>query len=144
MGNKKRTELLARIAELYGTDFFTEGDQLFEREDQILLASQNVEKFGLPVPDYSLGLPFAKLLKDGRFRLASELVTLRGAMALQNVWEVDDAVVQDLLQGKDVSCPSALQGDVIVRWNDLQLGLSLAQSGHMKNRLSRWMVKQFE
>jgi len=129
------------LEDIYGTSFMEEGDVLIRRGETVLLTTSQAWTLPLPVRDYSIGLPFAKDLGDGRYRLHSELVTARGNHATKNVWRIDDATLQALQQGKDAPCPADLGGDVIILWNDLPLGTGLAKEGVLKNRLSRWMVQ---
>jgi 16S rRNA (cytosine1407-C5)-methyltransferase len=128
------------MIETYGTDFHIEGDALSQREDHLLLTTTDCQEFGLTVQDYSMGLPFAKGLKDGRVRLTTELVTLRGHMAERNVLEITESELGEILSGKDVPCPVDLRGDVILLYQGIIVGLGLATSGTLKNRISRWIV----
>lgn len=133
--------MIGWLEDIYGTSFMEEGDVLIRRGETVLLTTSQAWTLPLPVRDYSIGLPFAKDLGDGRYRLHSELVTARGNRATKNVWRIDDATLQALQQGKDVPCPADLGGDVIILWHDLPLGTGLAKEGVLKNRLSRWMVQ---
>lgn len=128
------------LQETYGTDFYVEGDALSQREDHVLLTTADCQEFGLTVQDYSMGLPFAKGLKDGRVRLTTELVTLRGHMAERNVLEITESELGEILLGKDVPCSVDLRGDVILRYEGIIVGLGLAISGTLKNRISRWII----
>lgn len=139
---KNLKDYLQHFESRYGTSFFNEGDALFERGgESIILATREVEEFGLAVEDYALGIPFAKKLKDGRLLLDHEMATLRGHMATKNVWEVDDAALELLLDAKDCECPQELQGHTLLLYRGSCIGQGLAKDGHMKNNLPRWMVR---
>ncbi len=129
------------LKKIYGTSFMHEGEQLWERGDQMLLSSGGVLDFELPLENYSLGLPYAKGLSGSRFRITHELATARGSMATEEVLEVNDEQLQLLLTGKDAPCDPTLHGDIIIRWKNLNVGLALAKEGILKNRLSRWLVQ---
>jgi 16S rRNA (cytosine1407-C5)-methyltransferase len=133
-------EILMQLHARYGVRFVADGEQLVARENQILLTTGECLEFGLPVQDYALGLPFGKGIKDGRVRLTSEFVTLRGAMATTSVFSLSDGELQELLAGQDIECPEDLAGDVILLWQQIPIGWGLAQGGWLKNRLSRWVV----
>ncbi len=126
--------------EMYGASFLHPGDRLFLRADQIILATEPVADFALPVQNYSLGLPFARKLEDGRIRLSHELITLRGHEATKNVLQISQTEVDQLLDGKDITCPPEMKGDPILKYGELIIGTSLAQKGILKNRLPRWVV----
>ena len=130
------------IEDRYGTTFLEEGDRLFERENQLVVATEDVRTFELPVINFALGIPYGKAIKDRTVRLDHDLVTLRGHMATQNVIDITEEHVITLLDGKDIECDESLKGDIILRWNNLSIGIGLAQKGTLKNRLPRWIVQK--
>lgn len=139
---KNLKDYLHHFEDRFGTSFFNEGDGLFERGgESIVLATREVEEFGLAVEDYALGIPFAKKLKDGRLLLDHEMASLRGHWATKNMWEVDDAALALLLDAKDCSCPAELHGHTLLLYRGFCIGQGLAKEGHMKNNLPRWMVR---
>jgi len=125
----------------YGDPLRAEGEQLWGRGDHVLLVTREAADFPMPVQDYAMGLPFAKGVKDSRFRITHELATLRGHKAERNVLSLDDAQFAALLAGKDAVCPHELAGDVVLTRGGISLGVGLAQNGVLKNRLSRWLVQ---
>ena len=135
------------VEEMYGTSFMTDTDCLFQRGEQLLLATQEVADFRLPVQDYALGLPFALRLQAGhpdndRIRLIHETATLRGASATRGTHIIDAHELDQLLDGKDLTCPNDLRGDIIVLHRGLPVGMALAKDGKLKNRLPRWIVQK--
>ncbi|MBI2636441.1 NOL1/NOP2/sun family putative RNA methylase [Candidatus Peregrinibacteria bacterium] len=126
--------------EMYGASFLHEGDRLLLRSDQVLLSTQDVAEFRLPVQDYSLGLPFARRLDPGRIRLSQELITLRGHEASRNILEISESELNALLDGKDIPCLADLRGDPILLFRGMPAGSSLAKDGMLRNRLPRWLV----
>ncbi len=139
---KNLKDFLQQLEERYGTTFFNEGDSLFERGgESVILATREVEEFGLAVEDYALGIPFAKKLKDGRLILDHEMATLRGHMATKNVWTVDDDALKLLLDAKDCDCPADLHGHTLLLYRGFCIGQGLAKEGRTKNNLPRWMVR---
>lgn len=140
---RARQEEVGRIFKnRFGSSFLCEGDQLFQREDQILLATDGVANFSLPVEDYSLGLPYAVRLEGNRARIHHETATLRGGMATKNVLEITEGQLNELLDGKDFPIDSALTGDVILLCKKRPIGAGLAKQGILKNRLPRWIVRK--
>ena len=138
----RQREVGETCRQMYGTSFLHEGDRLFLRADQLLLATEAVAAFRLPVEDYALGMPFAKKLDGVRIRITHELATLRGLEATKNVLTISEHDVEALLDGKDIACPADLRGDALLRFKDLIIGTSLAQHGILKNRLPRWIVQR--
>jgi 16S rRNA (cytosine1407-C5)-methyltransferase len=139
---KNHKDYLSKLEDRFGTTFFDEGDALFERGgESVILATCEVEEFGLAVEDYALGIPFAKKLKDGRLLLDHEMATLRGHRATKNVWEVDDASLALLLDAKDCDCRLDLHGHTLLLYRGFCIGQGLAKDGRMKNNLPRWMVR---
>jgi len=139
---KNTQEIKRQFENRYGTSFLTDEDRLFERGgESLILATQDVLEFGLAVEDYALGMPFAKKLKDTRVLLDSELATLRGHQATQNIFEVTDEQLKDLLDAKDIDCPADLNGHTLLLFRGFCLGIGLAREGRMKNNLPRWMVR---
>jgi 16S rRNA (cytosine1407-C5)-methyltransferase len=136
----RQKEIGETCMQMYGSTFLHEGDQLFLRGDQLLLANSAVAEFPLPVQDYSLGMPFARKLDGGRIRITHELATLRGLEATKNVLKVNESDVDMLLHGKDIPCPTEMKGDPLLKMRDIVIGTSLAQHGMLKNRLPRWVV----
>ncbi|MDO8649336.1 MAG: NOL1/NOP2/sun family putative RNA methylase [Candidatus Peregrinibacteria bacterium] len=136
----RQREIAGVLEERYGVAFVQEGELLLERGDQLLLSTGEVGGFGLPVHDYSLGLPFARRLDSNRVRLSQEVATLRGAGATKNALTLNDADLNTLLHGGDPMCAGELRGDVLLLYRDLCVGSSLAQEGKLRNRLPRWMV----
>ncbi len=131
----------AYLEDIYGTPFRTVDEQIWSRSDQYVLVHKDAAEFPLPVADYSMGLPFAKGVKNSRFRITHELATLRGALATKNCLDLDPAQMTAILAGKDTSCPPELKGDIVLKSGDTALGVGLAQEGILKNRLSRWLVQ---
>lgn len=139
---KNHKDYLTQLEDRFGTTFFNETDALFERGgESVILATREVEEFGLAVEDYALGIPFAKKLKDGRLILDSEMATLRGNRATKNIWNVDDASLELLLDAKDCDCPTDLHGHTLLLYRGFCIGQGLAKEGRMKNNLPRWMVR---
>ena len=135
-------EYIGQLEDRFGSTFFEDGDALFERGgESIILATREVEEFGLAVEDYALGIPFGKKLKDGRVLLDHEMATLRGHRATKNVWQVDDASLALLLDAKDCDCPTDLHGHTLLMYKGFCIGQGLAKEGRMKNNLPRWMVR---
>ena len=95
----------------------------------------------LPLTEYALGIPFAKILNDGRFRVTNELVSLRGNRAKEQVMELKETELSALLGGKDIPCAPVLRGDTILRFRGIAIGLGLAKELVLLNRLPRWVVK---
>ncbi len=108
----------------------------------MLLSTEDVSRFKMPVVDYGVGLPFAKRLDDDRLRIDHDLATLRGGEARKNICEIDDGQLARLLDGKDTTCDSALKGDAVLRCEGLIVGVGLAIDGVLKNRLPRWIVRK--
>ncbi|MFH0770534.1 MAG: hypothetical protein V1926_04105 [Candidatus Peregrinibacteria bacterium] len=138
-----RERLSSTLEKNYGTDFLRSGEALLLRSDIVLLSTEEALHFPLPEKDYAIGLPFAKDLKDGRFRPVQESVTLRGHEAQKNVWDVPEEKLHDLLSGKDSDCPASLAGDIILRYRGFALGSGLAREGRLMNRIGREVVRLF-
>lgn len=134
-------DIRRKVREMYGTDFVAEGETLVHRGDLVLLTTEFASDFRMPVPDYGMGLPYAKGLKDGRFRITDELAGARGTMALASTLEVTDGELRELLEGQNIECRADLEGDLIILWNGIAVGRGLAKQGVLKNRLSRWIVQ---
>jgi 16S rRNA (cytosine1407-C5)-methyltransferase len=137
----KRESLGRAMRDQFGIDFLIEGDALIERGQQVLLTTDEAVEFPLPVADYACGIPFAKMLPDGRFRVTNELVSLRGAMARRQTLDLSNDQLLLLLSGRDLTCSDSLKGDTILTFRGISLGLGLAKEGVLLNRLPRWVVK---
>ncbi|MFA6523405.1 MAG: NOL1/NOP2/sun family putative RNA methylase [Candidatus Peribacteraceae bacterium] len=137
---RRQKEVEETIAEMYGSTLLLDGEKIFERGSQLILTNEETGSFGLPVSDYSLGLPIARRLEDHRIRLDHDLATLRGHLATKSTMDLDEAALDLLLDGKDASADPALRGDMILRYRGLSVGLSLAKEGKLWNRLPRWIV----
>jgi NOL1/NOP2/fmu family ribosome biogenesis protein len=133
-------EIRKTVRDMYGTDFLHEGEMLVHRGDLVLLTTENAADLAMPVMDYGMGLPYAKGLKDGRFRITDELAVARGIEATKSILSVSDSDLQELLEGQNIECREDVQGDMILHWNGLAIGRGLAKEGYLKNRLSRWIV----
>ncbi len=129
------------LESVYGTHFHMEHEQLWHRAEQYVLINGAAAEFPLPVQNYSMGLPFAKSVKDGRFRITHELATLRGMQATNNSIDLSEEQVDSVLAGGDTSCAPELRGDIVLRAGGIVLGTGLAQEGILRNRLSRWLVQ---
>ncbi|MDO8469079.1 MAG: NOL1/NOP2/sun family putative RNA methylase [Candidatus Peribacter sp.] len=139
---RKSTEAVSKIfLEQFGADFRLPGECLIEKGQQLLLSGEDAYGFPLPVTEYASGIPFAKILPDGRFRITNELASLRGHLATSGVMELSQDQLDALLAGKDISVDPSLRGDTILRFRGISLGLGLAKEGTLLNRLPRWVVK---
>lgn len=128
------------LSKIYGTSFLAEDEVLYERGEHLLVTSQAVADWRMPVEDYALGLPFGKWLDQHRVLLSHEAAWLRGGQAMSSIIDISEAEMQALMQAKDGTCDPALKGHVVVRCVDCVLGLCLAKDGRLKNNLPRWMV----
>ncbi len=137
----RKAELARLFADLYGTDFLTEGDELIERGQQVLLTTHDASALPLPLAEYATGVPYAKNVGNGRYRITNEIVSLRGGMAEKQVMELSEGELSALLAGKDIPCSMALKGDTVLRFRGIAIGLGLAKEGLLLNRLPRWVVK---
>lgn len=137
----RRNEISNMLEKQFGYGFVTDEERLFERGEMILLASQEVAHFHLPLQDYSLGIPFGKRLKDGRILLDHEIVILRGHHATKQTMELSDAQLEDILDAKDIECPKELADRILLLYKGRCIGLGLAKDGRLKNNLPRWMVR---
>ncbi|OGJ53853.1 hypothetical protein A3D11_04045 [Candidatus Peribacteria bacterium RIFCSPHIGHO2_02_FULL_49_16] len=140
LSRSKQEEIAKKIEELYGISFMYEGEILFRREDQLLLTSQDCAGIQLSLRDYSIGLPYAKLLKDGRVRLSHEMALLRGSEASKQTYMVTDDELAELLKGKDIPCLEDLYGDLLLIHDGICFGRALAKNGKCKNNLPRTMM----
>ena len=134
-------EIRRRIADSYGTDFIHDGEMLVHRGDLVILTTEAAMALPIPVLDYGMGLPYAKGLKDGRFRITDELAVARGNEARSSTLVVGESDLRELLEGQNIECPEDREGDVIVLYDGMAIGRGLAKQGYLKNRLSRWMVR---
>lgn len=142
VGKKTRQDIEQQMANRYGVSFLEEDDRLYERGgESIVLASREVMEFGMPVEDYSIGMPYGKKLKDGRVLVEHEVATLRGHLATKNFYQVNDEQLTLLLAAKDCDCPKDLNGHTLLAYRDSCIGIGLAKDGRMKNNLPRWMVR---
>lgn len=141
LSRMKKKALQDEFSELYGTDFLQEGDELVERGQQVLLTSRDATDFRLPLAEYATGIPYARDVGNGRFRITNELVALRGQMASKQVMDLSHDQLSLMLSGKDISCSPALKGDTVLSHRGMQIGLGLAKEGLLLNRLPRWVVK---
>lgn len=139
---RKKTEAVSKLfMEQFGANFLLPGECLIEKGQQLLLAGEEAYGFPLPVTEYAMGIPFAKILPDGRFRITNELASLRGHLATFGVMELSQVELDALLSGKDIPVDASLRGDTILRFRGISLGLGLAKEGTLLNRLPRWVVK---
>ncbi len=135
-------DMAESLTETFGTSFLLPGDQLLQRTEHIMLTTEQTIDFRLPVENYAIGVPFCKRLNDGRVRVTNELITLRGHMATKNTHEITADELNQLLDGKDLTCPAALNGDIIVRFQGMNIGRALAKDGKLKNNLSREVIQK--
>lgn len=141
LSRSERQRIEGEILKIYGTSFLSERDRLFERGEMLLLSTEGIAHFDLPMQDYSLGIPFGKRLKDGRVLLDHELVILRGAMAAMSRMDINESQLNDLLAAHDSTCREYLAGHILLFYEEKCIGLGLAVRGILKNRLPRWMVR---
>ncbi len=137
----RKNEIINMLTDLYGTGFVNEEERIFERGEMLLLSSEDVAHFPLPLLDYSLGIPFGKRLKDGRVLLDHEVASLRGHLATKGILVVNDADRDRLFEAQGIECPADLKGHVLILHNGRCIGMGLAKDGQLKNNLPRTMVR---
>ncbi len=139
---KNKDQIHEQLVERYGAQFLDDNDRLFERGgESLILSTDEVTAYELPLENYALGMPFGKKLKDGRVLIDHEFATLRGHRATKNRFDISDQQLEDLLGAKDIDCPADLNGHTLLMCKDFCVGLGLAKNGRLKNNLPRWMVK---
>ncbi|PIR53526.1 hypothetical protein COU76_00585 [Candidatus Peregrinibacteria bacterium CG10_big_fil_rev_8_21_14_0_10_49_10] len=134
----------AFLSQRYGVNMIGEHEQLFDKGDHLLITTQDVASFPLPVMDYSLGMPFGRRLRDIPVYIDHEMAVLRGGAATLNVCHIDEDQLQQLLRGSDISCDAALFGHVLVHYGNWCIGRGRARNGVLKNHLPRWMIYQMQ
>jgi 16S rRNA (cytosine1407-C5)-methyltransferase len=125
----------------YGPGLLEDHEQLFQRSEEILLSTQDVAAFKLPMTDYSLGIPLGKKLSDNRLLLHNEFISLRGRRAVTKVLDVSAEDLTKLLQGQDLTCEVELRGHIMIRSDGIAVGHCLAKEGRLKNNLPRWILQ---
>ena len=142
MPSRRVREAMEHFTALYGTPVLRDGETLYQLGENVLLTTSEVAGFPMPLQDFSIGLPFAKLLKDGRVRIAHETATLRGHEATTGTLELDGKQLEDIFDGKDTACDPALRGDMLLLAEGRCVGRGLAKDGLLKNNLPRLMIQQ--
>ncbi len=140
--SRRIREAMELLTELYGTPILRDGETLLQLGENVMLVPLDVARFDLPMQNFSVGLPFAKLLKDGRIRLAHEIATLRGHEATKGTLTLNDAQLADILAGKDTTCDAGLRGDMLLLREGHCIGRGLAKEGILKNNIPRIMIQQ--
>lgn len=138
----RQKDVVASMERQFGTSFLQEGEVLFLKEDQLLVAPPQIADILLPLQDYSLGLPYAKQLPDKRVRITHEVLTLRGEMATKARHDVNQEKVDNLLKAQDIACDPSLDGEMLLYFEGICIGRGLARHGKMKNNLPRTMILQ--
>ena len=142
MPSRRIREAMDLFEEVYGVPMLRDDETLYHLGENVLLTTTELARFPLPVQDFSLGLPFAKLLKDGRVRIAHETATLRGHEATKGTLELDQRQLEDMFDGKDTTCDPSLRGDMLLIAEGRCIGRGLAKDGLLKNNLPRLMIQQ--
>lgn len=142
MPPRRIREAMEHFTEIYGVPMLRDDETLFQLGENMLVTTAELAKFPLPVQDFSLGLPFAKLLKDGRVRIAHETATLRGHEATKGTLALDAKQLEDILDGRDTACDPGIRGDMLLLAEGRCIGRGLAKEGLLKNNLSRLMIQQ--
>ncbi len=142
MPSRRVREAMEHFTEIYGVPMLRDDETLYQMGENILLVPTEVAKFHLPLQDFSIGLPFAKLLKDGRVRIAHETATLRGHEATKGTLTLEAKQLEDILDGKDTTCEEGLRGDMLLMAEGRCIGRGLAKEGLLKNNLPRLMIQQ--
>ncbi len=140
MGKAKTNDIRKSFADQFGTEFLREDEVLFLREDQLLAAPSEVAAFELPMQNYAVGLPYAKLLPDKRVRVSHEMAILRGGECILRRHEISQEELKKLLGGQDIDCPESLNGETLLFFEEICIGRGLAKQGRMKNNLPRTMI----
>lgn len=142
MPARRVREAMGHFENAYGTPVLRDGETLYQMGENVLLTTGEVAGFAMPLQDFSIGLPFAKLLKDGRVRIAHETATLRGHEATKGTLELDAKQLEDIFDGKDTTCDPSLRGDMLLMAEGRCIGRGLAKDGILKNNLPRLMIQQ--
>ncbi len=142
MPSRRVREAMELFTNVYGTPMLRDNETLYQMGENVLLTTSEVAGFAMPLQDFSIGLPFAKLLKDGRVRIAHETATLRGHEATKGTLTLDAQQLEDILDGKDTTCEPALRGDMLLLAEGRCIGRGLAKDGVLKNNLPRLMIQQ--
>lgn len=142
MPARRVREAMEMFTNIYGTPVLRDGETLYQLGENMLLTTSEVAGFAMPLQDFSIGLPFAKLLKDGRVRIAHETATLRGHEATKGTLHLDAAQLEAILDGKDTTCDPSLRGDMLLMAEGRCIGRGLAKEGILKNNLPRLMIQQ--
>jgi 16S rRNA (cytosine1407-C5)-methyltransferase len=128
------------ISERFGTNFIRINELLSEWEGMLYLTTTYTQECALPNRNYSLGIPYGKLLNTTTVRLRTDVAIIRGEMATSNRVDLTFDECVELLKGKNSSCAPRYTGDVLVLYNGVCLGVCTAIQGVLKNTLDRELI----
>lgn len=137
----RQKDIMKYLVSEYGDTLLDENERLFIRGDQVMLSTDEVAGFALSVTNYALGIPFGKRLNDGRILLSHEFSSLRATRATKKTLDLTADELDKMLSGADLTCSEELRGHLLLRWDGLSIGHSLAKEGKLKNNLPRWIVQ---
>ena len=140
--SRRTREAMEYFTALYGVPFLRDNETLYQLGENVVMTTVDVAHFPMPVQDFSIGVPFAKQLKDGRVRIAHETATLRGHEATKGTLTLDEKQIEDIFDGKDTTCDPTLRGDMLLMAEGRCIGRGLAKEGILKNNLPRLMIQQ--
>lgn len=129
------------ILEQFGTNFLRPNESLSEWEGILYASTTYAQDLPLPNRNYSLGVPYAKLLRNNRARLLNTIAVIRGQESQKNVVHIQQDEANALLSGENISCASNLNGDVVLLYNTHCLGIGVAHDGMMKNTIDRELIQ---
>lgn len=143
LGRARVKERMEFLEHRFGQSFKQEGEVLLQRDGNIILTTEAVSIFRLPVQSAHIGLPLGKRLTKSPIMLDHDMVTLRGSSVEKNVITLTDEQWKQLTEGKDIDCSKELLGNVILQYKGIAVGRARARDGRAKNHLPRWMVQMF-
>lgn len=152
----RRKSIEDALFDWYGTSFLESGDRLLSVREQLLVTTQETAEFSLPIPPYSVGMPFGKPVREGIARISQEMMTLRGASSTRQRAVLSMSQLRVLLRGGNVSLQesSLKNGDVVLLLDAhegagahtpclLPLCRGLHKDGAVLNRLPREIVQMY-
>lgn len=132
-----RAEVVGYLEEVLGIPATVFAEHRFVRRGEYICA---VREEAFPACSalrwIAAGLKIVKVTGSGGFRPATRGVQVFGRWATRRVVDLGRQDLRDLLEGRRV--PSQGKGGpVILRWNDVPIGVGLVREGHLVSQLPR-------
>ncbi len=142
LSKKLKQQFTDYLAQYFGIDITQLNLEILQRDKEIWIFPKSISKVNLYLKINRAGTHIAQIFPK-KIRITHEFASCFGHLAKKQVAEINAQQASEFIQGKNFQLESneLENGDILLKFEGLILGIGLNQKGKVKNGLPRALVR---